>query len=252
MAGRGQIAFHSGSLFVKGTGANPNTYQVATLQEVSFDFKASNKELMGENLFAEAIGRGNVKVSGKAKTGRFNGKLLNQVFFAQPDANTTAVGHLLALDEAGTVATAAITVTHAADFLEDMGVQLASTGEPYERVASAPAAKQYSVNEATGVYAFNATENSNALKLSYMYETSAAGAKSMAITNQLAGEAPTFRAVFIQKFQGETMTLELNALVAESLGFAFKNEDFAMPDFAFGAQVDSTGALGKLTMTQFS
>jgi len=252
MAGRGQIAFHSGSLFVKSSGANPQTYQVATLQEVSFDFKASNKELIGENQFAEAIGRGNVKVTGKAKTGRFNGKLLNQVFFAQPDANTIAQGKLLALDESGTVATATITVANAANFLEDLGVQLASTGEPYLRVASAPAAKQYSVNEATGVYTFNATENTSVLRLSYMYKTTAAGANTMKITNQLAGEAPTFRAVFVQKFQTQTMMLQLNALVAESLGFAFKNEDFSMPDFAFGAQVDSAGTLGELSLTQFS
>lgn len=249
---RGQIAFHSGALFAKGTGANPDTFQVGTLQEVSFDFKASNKELTGENLFAEAIGRGNVKVSGKAKTGRFNGKLLNQVFFNQPSANIAAQARLLALNEVGTVATAAVTVANAANFMEDLGVQLASTGEPYLRVASAPAAKQYAVNETTGVYTFNASENTSVLTFSYMYKSTAAGASTMKITNQLAGEAPTFRAVFVQKFQLQTMTLVLNALVAESLGFAFKNEDFAMPDFSFGAQVDSTGALGELSLTQYS
>lgn len=250
MAGRGQIAFHSGALFTKGTGANPNSYQVGTLQETSFDFKASNKELTGENLFAEAIGRGNVKVSGKAKTGRFNGRLLNQVFFAQPDANILSLARLLALDESGTVATAAVTVANAANFLEDLGVQSAA-GIPLDRVASAPATGQYAVNETTGVYAFNAGDNGNVVKISYMYKSTATNNKTLKITNQLAGEAPTFRAVFVQKFQNQTMTLVLNALVAESLGFAFKNEDFAMPDFAFGAQVDAAGSLGELSLTQF-
>lgn len=250
MAGRGQIAFHSGALFAKGTGANPNSYQVGTLQETSFDFKASNKELTGENLFAEAIGRGNVKVSGKAKTGRFNGRLLNQVFFAQPDANILAQARLLALDESGTVATAAVTVANSANFLEDLGVQSAA-GVPLDRVDSAPATGQYAVNETTGVYALNASDNGNVVKISYMYKSTATNNKTLKITNQLAGEAPTFRAVFVQKFQNQTMTLVLNALVAESLGFAFKNEDFAMPDFAFGAQVDATGSLGELSLTQF-
>lgn len=251
MAGRGQIAFHSGALFVKDTAANSTPYQVATLQEVSFDFKASNKSLFGENQFAEAVGRGNVTITGKAKSGRFNGALLNQVFFKQPSANTLTNAKLLALDEGGTVASATITVTNSANFSEDLGVQLASTGEAYTRVASAPAAKQYSVNETTGVYTFNASENGNALKLSYLYKTTATGAGTQLITNQQAGEAPTFRGIFTQKFQSQTMTLILNALVSESLGFAFKNEDFAMPEFSFAAQVDSTGGLGELSMTSF-
>lgn len=253
MAGRGQIAFHSGALFVKdNSSVIPTPLQVATLQEVSFDFKAGNKSLFGENQFAEAVGRGNVTVTGKAKSGRFNGKLLNQVFFNQPSANQLAQAKLLAIDEAQTVATATVTVTNSANFSEDLGVQLASTGEPYTRVATAPAAKQYSVNESTGVYTFNASENTSALKISYLYKTTATGAGTQLITNQQAGEAPTFRGVFSQKFQGKTMTLILNALVAESLGFAFKNEDFSMPEFSFAAQVDSSGALGELSMSAFS
>jgi len=250
MAGRGQIAFHSGSLFAKSANATP--IQVATLQEVSFDFKASNKELFGENQFAEAIGRGNVKISGKAKTGRFNGALLNQVFFAQPGAAIVNQAKLLVLDEAGTVATATITVANAANFAEDLGVQLASTGEPYTRVASAPAAKQYAVNETTGVYTFNTSENGLAMRISYLHKTTAAGAGTVNINNQAAGEAPTFRAVFSQRFQTRTITLILNAVVSESLGFAFKAEDFAMPEFAFAAQPDSLGSVGELSMTAFS
>lgn len=250
MAGRGQIAFHSGALFAKNTAANSTPIQVATLQEVSFDFKASNKELFGENQFAEAIGRGNTKITGKAKSGRFNGKLLNEIFFKQPAF--VAQAKLLALDEAGTVATTTITVANGANMQEDLGVQLASTGEAYTRVASAPAVKQYSVNEVTGVYTFNASENTNAMKISYLYKTVAAGSSTLPISNLAAGEAPTFRAIFSQKFQSQTITLILNALVAESLGFGFKTEDFAMPDFSFAAQADTLGAVGELSMTQFA
>lgn len=251
MAGRGQISFHSGVLFAKSTAANAASIRVATLQETSFDFKASNKELFGENQFAEAIGRGNVKISGKAKTGRFNGALMNQVFFQQPSTSLLAQAKLLALDEAGTVASATVTVANGANFLEDLGVQNAATGESYTRVASAPAAKQYSVNEATGVYTFHTTENTNVLSFSYLYKTTAAGAKTLSINNQTAGEAPTFRAIFSQKFQGKTLTLTLNALVAESLAFGFKAEDFSMPDFSFAAQADSLGVVGELSLTSF-
>ncbi len=253
MAGRGQIAFHSGALFFKdAASAVPTPLQVATLQEVSFQFKAGNKELGGENMFAEAIGRADIKVTGKAKTGRFNGALLNQIFFAQPAANQTAQAKLLALEEPGTVATAAITVANSANFIEDLGVKLASTTEPYTRVAAAPAAKQYSVNETTGVYTFNASENTSALLISYLYKSIAAGSGTLKITNQLAGEAPTFKGIFVNKFQGQTLTFTLNALVADDMSMAFKAGDFAMPDFSFGAQVDSVGVLGDLSMTKYS
>lgn len=252
MAGRGQISFHSGALFAKGTGANPYSIRVATLQETSFDFKSSNKELTGENQFAEAIGRGSTKISGKAKSGRFNGRLMNEVFFKQPSTSILAQAKLIALDEAAVVATASATVANAANFLEDLGVQNATTGEPYTRVGAAPAVKQYTVNEATGIYTFNATENGNNLLFSYLYKSSASGASTLQILNQAAGEAPTFRAIFSQKFQGQTLTLTLNALVAESLGFGFKNEDFAMPDFAFSAQADTLGVVGELSLTQFA
>jgi hypothetical protein len=251
MPGRGQIVFHTGALFVKNTAANATPIRVATLQEVGFDFKASNKELFGENQFAEAIGRGNTKISGKAKTGRFNGALMNEVFFKQPASSLLSQAKLLALDEAATVASASVTAANGANFLEDLGVQNAATGAAYTRVAAAPAAGQYVVNEATGVYTLNASENGNALSLCYLYKTTVAGAKTLNIDNQLAGEAPTFKAIFSQRFQGQTITLTLNALVAEGLGFNFKSEDFAMPDVSFAAQADAFGRVGDLSMTAF-
>lgn len=249
MAGRGQISFHSGALFAK---VGLTTIQVATLQEVSFDFKASNKELFGENQFAEAIGRGNTKITGKAKSGRFNGQLLNQVFFSQPSGNITAKADLLALGEVGTIATGVITVAHDADFVEDLGVFSDVDGAPLTRVASAPATGQYSVDETTGVYTFNTSDNDDVVKISYLYESTAPGAGTVDIDNQAAGEAPTFKAIFSQKFQTQSLTLVMNALVSESLGFAFKNEDFAMPEFAFAAQADANGKVGRLSMTKFS
>lgn len=253
MAGRGQITFHSGTLFVKDTSsAIPTPYQCGSMQEVSFDFKASNKELFDENQFAAAVGRGNVKISGKAKNARFNGQLLNQIFFKQPSSSFVSQAKLLALDESGTVATGAITVANAANFLEDLGVSNPTTNVQYTRVASAPAAAQYSVNESTGVYTFNTSENTTVLKLSYLYKTTASGSQTLQINNQVAGEAPVFRAVFSQKFQSQTLTFTLNALVPESLGFGFKNEEFAMPDWGFGAQADSNGLVGELSLTRFS
>jgi len=78
----------------------------------------------------------------------------------------------LSIDEAGTIPATpgpyTITVAEAATFVEDLGVT--KGGTPLTRVASAPAASQYSVNETTGVYTFSATDESDAVVISYRYE----------------------------------------------------------------------------------
>lgn len=58
-----------------------------------------------------------------------------------------------------------ITVTHSAAFVEDLGVT--KGGTPMVKVASAPAAGQYSV--AAGVYTFNAADHGAAVVISYRY-----------------------------------------------------------------------------------
>lgn len=65
-----------------------------------------------------------------------------------------------------------VTVTEAADFMTDFGVT--KGGIPMTKVVGAPAASQYSVNEVTGVYTFNATDQGDAILISYSYEVDAA------------------------------------------------------------------------------
>lgn len=60
-----------------------------------------------------------------------------------------------------------ITVTHAATFVEDLGV--VKGGVPLTKAAGAPAASQYAVNLGTGVYTFNATDNGDSVVITYRY-----------------------------------------------------------------------------------
>jgi hypothetical protein len=243
---KGNNAFHSGYLFAKSAGANPTPRRIATLQEVSFSFKGSNKDLMGEMQFAEAIGRADVKITGKAKTGKFNADAFNDIFFNQ----AAVVGHKkIAYDEPGVIAAGAYAAVNAAGFVEDLGIAFVSTGAQLKRVAAAPAVGQYSVDEATGAYTFHATDNDKAIIVSYVHEDGTAG-KTIPLINTLAGEAPSFQALFFNKFQGETIYLKLNAAVAENLDFGFKNGDFAMPDFAFAAQADANGNVGEYSQSR--
>lgn len=79
---------------------NPTPIKFGTLQSVDLDISYEIKELYGQKNFPEAIARGKGKITGKAKFGRINSNLFNQLFFAQ---NTTTPMELGSVDEAGTV-----------------------------------------------------------------------------------------------------------------------------------------------------
>lgn len=237
---KGNFAFHTGYLYVIGSGATPTPRRIATLQEVSFSFKGSNKELMGENMFAEAVGRSDIKTTGKAKTAKFSADAFNDIFFNQEAKD----GHqAVAYDEEGTVASNTYTVTKGADFVQDLGVGYKLTGIQLKRAASAPAVGEYTVNESTGQYTFNAADDDKDMLFSYVYQDDTGG-KTIDLVNMLAGEAPTFQGIFFNRFQKGSVFLKLNACVAENLDMGFKSGDFAMPDFGFMAQADASGKLG--------
>jgi hypothetical protein len=242
---KGNYAFHTGYLFAIASALNSTPRRIATLQETQFSFKGSNKELMGENTFAEAVGRSDVKITGSAKTAKFSADAFNDIFFNQ----TAVVGHKkIAYDEAGAIATESYTATNGANFVQDLGVMDVTAGLQLKRVASAPATGQYAINEATGVYTFATVDEGHTITVTYVYADATAG-KTIPLINMLAGEAPTFQALFFNKFQGKTVYLKLNAAVADSLDFGFKMGDFAIPGFSFMAQADANGNVGEYSQS---
>ena len=244
-----QYQFGSGVLY----GRNIPSSGVATpirfggLQDVSIDFAFTNKQLYGQFQFPIALGRGTGKISGKAQWAQFNAQAFNDLFFGQ---TSLPVGELkTAVAEAGTVTANAITVTHNATYNQDLGVVLASTGEPLTRVASGPISGNYSCNETTGVYTFNNTQNAVAMLVSYNYNDTANG-KKITITNQLLGNAPQFIGVFTNTFNGKQLTLNLNACMSNKLTLATKLSDFTIPQFDFEAFSDAAGNIGTLSMDE--
>ena len=79
---------------------NPTPIQFGTLQGCDLDISYEIKELYGKKNFPEAIARGKGKITGKAKFGRINSNLFNQLFFAQ---NATQPMEAGSVDEVGTV-----------------------------------------------------------------------------------------------------------------------------------------------------
>lgn len=244
MPAKGQAVFHSGIIFLQDK--NGVYRRGPTVQEISLDAKAGTKELMGENVFAEAFGRDNVKITGKFKLGKSNLPFTNAAFFNQTVTKGATSGREMVLDEAGTVASGTVTVAAGAAIAEDLGVVNPATGDAYTPVASAPAAGQYSVNLTTGVYTFNTSENGTALTFSYVKKVPG---QILTLNNELAGEAPTFRLIASNKFQSQTKLICLESCVSDSFSFAWKTGDFSMPDYSFGVQAHPTKGLGYLSTT---
>ena len=91
-------AFGSGTLIgVRTDLANQTPAVFGVVQDVQIDFAFSLKELVGQYQAPVAIGRGAMKITGKAKLARIYSQTFNTLFFGQ----TQATGALLEEHEQG-------------------------------------------------------------------------------------------------------------------------------------------------------
>jgi hypothetical protein len=240
--------FGSGTLWgvpVAGnTAANPTPMKFGTLQDVSLDISGDVKQLYGQKQFPEAVARGKCKITGKAKFAYINAKQMNDIFFGQP---LGAGMKQVSLDEASVLAGTSVIVAQAANYVNDsrgdQGVRYttgAKAGQPFTRVASAPAAGQYSVNTGTGTYTFAAGDSGAGIIISYMYTVAASGAQ-LNITNQLMGFAPTVQILLESVYNNNQFNVLLYNAMASKLNFATKQEDFIVPELDFEAFANAAG-----------
>ncbi len=241
-----QSVFGAGFLFAIPSGSPSTPVRFGALQSVSVDPSFDNKMLYGSKQFPIEQGRGKGKLELKAETGRFDPMLFNQQFFGV----TLATGEVLnSVDEAGVVpltTTYTISVANAASWQTDLGVYNPALGIFYTRVASAPAAKQYTV--AAGVYTFATTEAGNALQLSYSYTSTTTGS-TLAITNQQMGTSPIFAVQLVNKFRGKSLSMFFPAVQSSKLSMPLKLDDFLMSSIDFSAQDDGAGNVFTITAT---
>ena len=226
---------------------NPTPVAIAVLKEVSVDFDFETKTLHGEKQFAIAIARGKAKIGWKAKSGDFSGAALGSLFLgSQPTASRKAA----VIDEARTipaVTTFTITIVPPSTgvFVADLGVTNATTGEALTRVASAPAAGQYSLVVATGVYTFAAANASVPVLISHEYSVAVSATSSLfAITNNLMGYTPTFSAIFYNQYAGKTLAMKLTSSVLGKFALPFKSDDFTSIDLDAESFADASGSVG--------
>ena len=241
-----QYSFGTGTLFgrkvVSSGVATPVKF--GAVQGVTVDITHTVKELYGKYTYPLDVARGTAKVTGKCNFGQFNGLAFNDIFFGQ---TSLATGRRRTItEEAKTVTANAVTVTNNTGFFRDLGVNYANNGSYFDRVAASANASQYVCNESTGVYTFNAADNSAAVLVSYQY-TDASNGKLITIQNQLLGNAPSFLMVLNESHNNKEWTLELNACMSNKLALATKTEDFTLPEIDFHSFADASGVVGYLS-----
>jgi hypothetical protein len=253
-----QLAFSAGALWGNrtdqtGSGIGPDQFGI--LQDVQIDWDWQTKELYGQFQFPLDIARGQGKITGKAKFARIFGAIYGDLFFGQ----TPATGQLTVSENEPQVVPATspytVTVAQAANYVDDLGAYYGSgsnAGNRFTRVATPAAAGQYSVNPATGIYTLSSSDATAALLISYLYNSNAG--KELAITNQLMGYTPTFKATFYttKTTQGVPagLTLVLNACTATKLSLPTRIDDYEIQEFDFSAFADATGTIGVLSVNE--
>ena len=229
--------FGTGLLVLTPSGGLPQ--RVGTLKDINLEISSSTKELKGDKMFAVDVARSDGKVSGKAKSGQISGGLI-----AAALGTTATTGSVIGVqDEVGTIPSSTaytVTVANPTNFQEDLGVVDLSTGAPMTRVASAPAAGQYSVATATGIYTFAVDDKGKQVAISYSYKSTTVG-KTISLTNQAMGSGSTFSLVLFNTFRGKNMGVKCYAVTLPKLGLAFKNEDYAEKDIDFECFADAAG-----------
>jgi hypothetical protein len=243
--------FNSGYAFQIDSDTHPTPTQIRVLQSSSLSMKSSNKELFGQNIFPVAVGRAQIKVTGKIKFAESSPRLVRDFVGGANNSLMSAGQTLVANNEAQSVpgsSTYTITVNNAATFATDLGVVYQATGEPLTNVASVAAAGQYSVNTTTGVYTFYSGDASASLYISYAYTLASVG-DTITLSNTAAGAANAFQMMMGATFQNLQTNIQLYECVPESLNlWDTKIGDFNMPEEEFSCFVNAAGNLGIISM----
>lgn len=220
-------------------GANPTPIQLATLRDLSVKISTERKPLEGESIWAKDMGFASAKCTITAKVAEWRADAIAYLL-----SGTASTGRLILVDgEAGTIPGTPyqITVANTTGFI-DLGVRdVTNSGKPMTRVASAPAAGQYSVTTG-GVYTFAAADTTHAVLIRYGY-TSATGRK-IAVANATAGLS-TALTLYAgnQNASGKDYSFVFHAVHPTSFGWGFKPKDWNEHDVEMEAIANSSGAV---------
>ncbi len=223
---------------------------VAVLQDISLDVSYKVVDLIGNLQVAVDKAKADLKVSGKFKTGYFAGGLIQAILAG----STSAVGSVQPIvSEQFTLAGATYTTSKGALTVSDLGVFDTTANKFLTRVTSAPATGQYSFTEATGVYLFNATDNTHIIQVSYSYTAAAVGT-TISLTNQMMGANTTFGMRLFNNYAAaaaganiaSASGILLPVVTIPKLSLAFKNSGFMEKSVDFECSANAAGQVATI------
>lgn len=229
--------FGPGSLYITRQDiAAPTPYNIGFVNEFSYDEAGNQVDLYGQNQYPIASARGTVKSSGRAKAAVVSGLAINAAFHGDTFSTGSVV---LAESEAGSIPTTPfqVTVTQSATWDTDLGVRFSTSGLPLARVASGPAANQYSV--AAGVYTFNSADTGKGVLISYAYTI--VGGQKVTVTNRAIGSNPYFQLDFASTFEGKAYYVRFYRAISVQLTRAHALTAFMMPELNFAFHANDAG-----------
>lgn len=243
----GKKIFGAGRFFGINNVSNPTPMRAYVPQDQSVDFKRNTKDLYGENQLPVAVAAGDMSVTGKVTSGAQNARMFADLMFAVASSSGQTIEQEKEAASIPASTPYTVTVANSAHWTVDLGVALASDGTVFTRVASSPAAGQYTV--AAGVYTFAAADANKNVVISYLY-TNAATGESLTITNSAQGPTGAFTSVMVFPYGNEQDVLTLNNCISTDAGISTKQGDFAKPNFGFMAATDASDTLGSFSFAQ--
>lgn len=232
--------------------ANGTPVNVGFCNEFSYDLSGENKELYGQNQYPLLIARGTMKATGKIKAATISGQALNSLLLG----GTWTAGTQYDITSSPSTAIPATpftitpTVPNTGTFESDLGVINAATSQPFTKVAATPAAGEYSVNTATGVYTFASADNVSGISviISFSYSYTAATGQTQIVTNQPIGTTPTFQLDYKTILYGATYYIRFYNCVGTKWSMGHKISDYAMPEYDFGFFANASGQVFRISL----
>lgn len=236
------------------TGTPPQFF--GTITDVNIDFDRKIEFLTGQFNLPVAAGGAELKVSGKAKSARFQANTLVNMF-AGTNVVSTVAGQMLTManSENHTVPASSpytVTATNSTGWQTDLGVFYSAGGVQLTPQTTGPSMGQYEASG--GVYTFSSSDAGAGVNIYYEYTTSVSGASQVSLTNALMGPVPTFALYLHESFSyfgvPKNIDVVFNACVSPKLSWPFANTKFSMQEFDFQAIADSSGNLGTISLTE--
>lgn len=227
--------FGIGSVTAIASGSNPTPVDIALVRGATVEFKATEKPLKGNQLFPVDSAISDATISGKIQMADFYAAAVALVI---PGTATTVGRKKTALHSATIPATPfQVTVTNSATWTTDLGVVNVTTGKTMKRVASAPAANEYSV--AAGVYTFASAEGTVAIR--YIYTDAATGV-TLTGSNPAVGATTSYGLYLSDPAGGsKESVLYFPAVRFSNLSLGMKSDDWTESGLDFSAFADASG-----------